>query len=93
MSNTITLSLSDEDTQKIIEGVVQRLLPLIEKQPAPLLVDADELARLLSISRPTVDRLRAANVIPSVGEGRLRRYLPDAVIAALQANKKGGDAT
>jgi len=88
---TITLSLSDDDTRNIVDGVVKALTPIIEKQSAPLLVDADELARLLSLSRATIDRLRADGVITSIGEGRLRRYDPNVSIAELSSNGTEGN--
>lgn len=89
---TITLSLSADDRRELIKEIVKALEPIIEKQSSPRLVDADELARLMSMSRPTIDRLRADRLIPSIGEGRKRRFDPDAVIAALEAtNEKGAD--
>ncbi|MEM9368518.1 MAG: helix-turn-helix domain-containing protein [Planctomycetota bacterium] len=87
----ITLSLSADDRRELIADLLTELEPIIARQASPRLVDADELARLLSLSRPTIDRLRAANVIPSIGDGRMRRYDPDAVIAALSAHKKEAD--
>lgn len=89
-TTTIAISLSDDDTRKVIDGVVNALTPIIERQSSPLLVNADELARLLSLSRPTIDRLRSAGVISSIGEGRLRRFDPIVAIAEWSSHENGG---
>jgi excisionase family DNA binding protein len=55
-----------------------------QRELAPILVGADELARLLSISRPFVDRLRAEGRIPSILVGTRRLFDPVDVVAALK---------
>ncbi|EMI52571.1 hypothetical protein RSSM_06004 [Rhodopirellula sallentina SM41] len=58
---------------------------MIEQSRDPMLVPPDEMARLAGISRPHLDRLRAAGKIPSILVGRARRYEPSKVIEALAA--------
>lgn len=79
----------DALTDAVAAAVVAKMKPLIEQSTAPLLVDGDEMARLAGVSRPTIDRLRAAKLIPSVLLGTRRMYQPSAVIEALVANEKG----
>ena len=73
----------------IVEQVTANLRNSIQEAKqdirAPLLVDGYEMARLLSVSRPTIDRLRATGKIPSVLVGSSRRYLPNDVVAALKS--------
>ncbi|TWT88006.1 MerR family transcriptional regulator [Neorhodopirellula pilleata] len=72
----------------IVADVVEAITPLLAESTDPLAVGPGEMARRLSISRPTLDRLRAAGVIPSVMAGpteRCRRYVPADVLAALTA--------
>ena len=87
---SITAAVSDADRDAIADAVAERLRPLLDTRPR--LVDADALAAALSVSRPTVDRLRAAGVIPSIGAGRLRRYDVDAVVAAMATTSEAGAA-
>ena len=84
---SIFAAVDAADIDRIAEAVADRLAPLLATRPR--LVDADTLAVMLSVSRPTVDRYRASGLIPSVGVGRARRYDPDAVIAALSASDGG----
>lgn len=78
----------DDLVDAISSEVMSRLEPALAKSAAPMLVDGDEMARLASVSRPTIDRLRAADEIPSIPAGRRRLYDPAAVIAALCAQEK-----
>ncbi|GAA5509521.1 helix-turn-helix domain-containing protein [Novipirellula caenicola] len=76
----------------ISASVVEALQPLLSKSSKPSLEDGDGMAALLGVSRPTVDRKRAAGEIPSITIGSRRLNQPDAVIAALAAaSEKGGD--
>ncbi|MCR9293900.1 MAG: DNA-binding protein [bacterium] len=85
----ITATLSPDDRDTIVTAVVDALRPMIEAR-TELLVDGDRLAEMIGMSRPTVDRLRAAGIIPSVLSGRCRRYDPAAVIDALRKHSCGG---
>ena len=87
---SITAAVDPNDVDAIAESVADRLRPMLETRPR--LVDADALAAMLSLSRPSIDRMRAAGVIPSIGSGRLRRFDPDAVIAALASQNEGAAA-
>lgn len=84
---SITATVTEADRRAIASEVIDALRPMLT--PRPRLVDADTMAAMVSLSRPTIDRLRAAGVIPSVGKGRTRRFDPDAVVAALAKNKAG----
>jgi excisionase family DNA binding protein len=53
-----------------------------------LLVNADDLAKLISISRPTVERLVRANRIPSIRIGRRRLFDPNDVVKALKSEER-----
>jgi excisionase family DNA binding protein len=74
--------------REITAEVVAAMRPVLADSFPPLLVDGDRMASLLSVSRPTIDRMRADGVIPSVLIGRRRLYQPDAVVAAL-SNAQG----
>ncbi|TWU24899.1 Helix-turn-helix domain protein [Novipirellula galeiformis] len=90
---SITASVSPEDRAAIVADVVAAMRPLLSESHEPRLVDGDRMADLLGVSRPTVDRLRAAGEIPSVLLGRRRLYQPAAVVAALAAaNENGSDS-
>ncbi|WP_430454720.1 helix-turn-helix transcriptional regulator [Rhodopirellula europaea] len=75
----------DELTDAIAAAVLDRLTPLIAQSANPILVDGDEMARLAGVSRATLDRLRAAEAIPSVLIGSRRLYRAARVIAALES--------
>jgi hypothetical protein len=84
--------LDDEARSKLVEDVAKAVAAIIAGQTtqSPLLVDSDRMAAMLSISRPHLDRLKAAGTIPSIGVGRSRRYCPADVVAALASqNEKG----
>ncbi|WP_372718884.1 helix-turn-helix transcriptional regulator [Novipirellula sp.] len=82
----------DELIAAITAAVLAALMPLLSESSEPRLVGGDAMADLLGVSRPTVDRARAAGEIPSIMIGSRRLYQPEAVIAALAAaNKKRGD--
>lgn len=50
-----------------------------------LLVSSDELAKLVSLSRPTIDRLVRDSRIPSITVGRRRLFDPNDVVEALKS--------
>jgi len=85
----ITATLSPDDRAAIVRDVVDALRPMIESS-TELLVDGDRMAEIIGMSRPTVDRMRAAGIIPSVLCGRCRRYDPVAVVDALGKHRCGG---
>ena len=87
---SITAAIDPADVDTIANAVADRLRPLFESRPR--LVDADKLATALSLSRPTIDRMRSNGQIDSIGEGRMRRYDIDDVIAKLKAASKEGAA-
>ena len=74
------------DIDALASAIVAKL-PTPEPIDAPLLVDGNRLAELLSISRPTVDRLVRDDRVPSIMIGTRRLYRPDDVIKALEANQ------
>ena len=74
---------------KICDMVADRLADRLPKQTHHVhpdaLVDGPEMAKLLGdISPQSVDRLRKAGTVPAVNIGRLVRYRPESVIAALE---------
>ncbi|TWU54393.1 Helix-turn-helix domain protein [Rubripirellula tenax] len=83
------LLIRDTDRDELIRDTAEAVAQLLRSESAsetkPMLVDGDEMARLASISRPTVDRGVRSGLIPSVMIGRARRFRPDAVIAALES--------
>lgn len=83
----------DDLTATITAAVVEQLKPLLAESTAPLLVDGQEMARLLTVSVNSVDRSRANGTIPSMRIGKRRLYDPHAVVAALKANSEKGVTT
>ncbi|QDS94892.1 hypothetical protein FF011L_36740 [Roseimaritima multifibrata] len=79
-------NLAQEDRDAIAQSVTEALRPLIESRQT-LLVDGDRMAKMLSISRPHLDKLRAAGAIPSLLLGHSRRYDPAAVMAAIEGKE------
>ena len=82
----------DELVSKITTEVVEVLRPLIQEARVPEYVDGQEMSRLLSVSKSTLDRLRCENLIPSVKLQNRRLFCPSDVYAALakQADGKEG---
>ena len=68
------LLLRDTDAAElradIVADVLAALRPLLAESATPRLVDGDATAAMLSVSRPTLDRLRASGAIPSKRIGR-----------------------
>jgi excisionase family DNA binding protein len=53
---------------------------------APVLVRADAMASMLSLSRSSFYELARAGLIPAVHVGNARRFDPDEVLAALRSS-------
>ena len=87
----VELALSQSDRETIVREVLEGVRQLLEDRPA--LVDGDRLAKILGISRATIDRLVAAGKLPSIKAGRRRLYCPDECLDALLrlAKSNGGD--
>ena len=79
---------AEELVDLVVERVVEEIRPLLEKAPAANGVDAEEMGRLLSVSRSTIDRLASARKIPTLQVGNVRRFNPAAVYAALETKGK-----
>ena len=56
----------------------------------PLLVDRVDLAPMLGLSVPTIERRTRDGSIPCIRIGRRVLYDPQAVVAAMSRNEKGG---
>ncbi|GAA4463501.1 hypothetical protein GCM10023156_48700 [Novipirellula rosea] len=83
----------DELISAICGSLIEALQPLLSESSEPRLVNGDRMSDLLGVSRPTLDRARAAGEIPSITIGSRRLYQPDAVIAALAAAHEKGAVT
>ncbi len=78
-------AVDDSFFDEVANRVVRRIRSELSLNRQPALVNGDTLAELLSISRPTVDRLRRDGIIPSIKLGpRCRRYNVNAVIQTLE---------
>jgi excisionase family DNA binding protein len=70
---------------------ILRLLPpqrvADSDQIAPLQYRIEDAARLLSISRRTIQRLIARGELETVGRGKLRRIPYDSIVAYLDRNR------
>ncbi|WP_286763017.1 MULTISPECIES: helix-turn-helix domain-containing protein [Rhodopirellula] len=77
---------TEEDYARLIDMIQQTIADSIpSRQPAlPLFVKSAEMARLLSISEPHLDKMRREEIIPSTTIGRSRRYCPQQVMEALR---------
>lgn len=80
--------LSPQDLSSWADLVADRVADKLAKRP--MLVDRVELAQLLGVSIPTVERLSAAGKIPLVRLGRRVLYDPVAVIEARSSKVGGG---
>lgn len=84
--NTLSPRELDLLADRIADAVAARL------GARPTMIDSVSLARELSLSPTTIERLAKRGAIPSVTAGRRRLYDPAAVRAVLEvANEKGGD--
>lgn len=73
----------DELASKISSELVEVIKPLLQAARNPEYVDGQEMARLLSVSKSTLDRLRCESLIPSVKLQNRRLFCPSEVYAAL----------
>jgi excisionase family DNA binding protein len=83
------MSFTPHELDRLADAVADRLAAKLLDQPK--LVDRVELARVLGVSVPTIERLSAAGSIPVVRMGRRVLFDPAAVIAARSEQKGGGD--
>lgn len=84
LRSLIIQEVDSESLAELIAAVVaEAMRPVLAEASQPLLVAGDEIARLIGISRATIDRGVRDGTIPSVLIGRARRFRPDAVVKAL----------
>ena len=89
-SARLLVQLAEDDLRKIVRGEVTALLA--EERPAeppPVLLDREQLARQLSISSKTLDRLRGRPGFPEVRLGDSPRFFVADVLAWLKASGAG----
>jgi excisionase family DNA binding protein len=86
----VELALSQSDRETIVREVLEGVRQLLEDRPA--LVDGDRLAKILGISRATIDRLVATGKLPSITAGRRRLHDPAECVKALRKLSDGSDA-
>ena len=82
----LVLRTSDTEQLKvdIANEVISMIAPLLNEANEPRLLDRMRMAKRLSISVATLDRLTAANTIPSIIIKSRRLYSPTRVIEALE---------
>ena len=89
------------DVERIIAALAARVADLVierlteastQTSPAVELKDEPQMAALLGISQPTLQRRRAAGDVPFVRLGRRVLYRPADVLASLCQSEKGGAA-
>ena len=69
---------------ELVPNVVEALRPIIEASSVDRLLNGDELAERLALSRSSVDRHAVAGKIPYILIGGSRRYRYADVLAALE---------
>ncbi|MEO8899949.1 MAG: helix-turn-helix domain-containing protein [Polyangiaceae bacterium] len=74
--------------QRAAERGAELALEAVKASPAPGLVPASEMARLLNVSRTTLHRLRTEQGAPAVRVGDVYKFEPSAVLA--WARERGG---
>ena len=77
----------DELVQEIASAVCDQLRSLLSETHEPRLVDAERMAELAGIARPTLDRMIACDAVPSITVGRRRLFRPSDVIDQLAQNQ------
>lgn len=80
--------LSPADLERLAGMVADAVADRLARRP--LLVDRVELAPMIGLSVPTIERRTRDGSIPCVRSGRRVLYDPNAVVAAMASNKKGG---
>ncbi len=84
------MNLSPAEMELFIQSIADAVAAKLAN--APRLVDRYDLSKILGISVPSIERAQRENLIPVVRIGRCVKYDPGSVIAALSANKKGGES-
>lgn len=86
MSESLILKSADVDAlaDLIATVVVERVAKQLDANKRRL-VDREEMAALANVSVPTLDRLVAAEAVPSLRIGNRRLFDPDAFLDALAA--------
>lgn len=84
------MSISPADFEALTSAIAEAVA--VRLANTPRLVDRNVLARLIGVSVPTIERLQREGKIPIVRAGARVLYDPNAIIAALSKNEKGGDA-
>jgi ABC-type sugar transport system substrate-binding protein len=82
------MNISPADLESITAAIAEAVAARLANMPR--LVDRYALARVIGVSVPTIERLQADGKIPVVRVNRRVLYDPEAVIAALSQNEKGG---
>lgn len=80
--------LSPADLERLADRLADAVADRLARRP--LLVDRVELARMLGLSVPSIERRTRDGSIPSIKSGRRVLYDPPAVVAAMASNAKGG---
>lgn len=80
--------LSPADLDRLAGMVADAVADRLARRP--LLVDRVELAPMIGLSVPTIERRTRTGEIPCVRSGRRVLYDPQAVVAAMASNEKGG---
>ena len=90
------LILRDVDPEKltaeITQNVVAALTKVLVDSAEPMSVDAERMAKLSGLSRPTIDRAVREGTIPSFKVGRRRLFQPKKVIEAFASQSEKGAA-
>jgi excisionase family DNA binding protein len=88
----ITLKIEDEALKNLVEDEVKKIIETMDFEP--IMIDTNELCRLLSLSRPTVEKLFIYNeAFPSVRIGKkwlFKRNEVEAYINKWFKENKGG---
>ena len=76
---------------RIVRGHLKRTQMEQEEQPQPMLITAPDVGKLLKISRPTVQRLARAGVIPApvISSGRVQRWSTESIASFARGERHG----
>lgn len=80
--------LSPADLERLAGQVAEAVADRLARRP--LLVDRVELAPMIGLSVPTIERRTRTGEIPCVRSGRRVLYDPRAVVDAMATKTKGG---